>query len=271
VGLPATAGEFREALQGKLAAQCAATDAGYPDNADLVIDDEGRPSLKTHRASHPTETSLALEAALRERMPERTLLSILARTAHWLDRYHRFSPASGSDPKLADPSKRARSPRPPCCGGSRPTPGATLSTRPSARSAAPSGPCSCCGSSPTPSSEGAPPAETNKVESYSNFSSWCRFGNGGVIATNDPAEQEKILKFSTLMTNAVIFHTTVDMTTVIRELIAESWQITPADLAAPSPYVTARIQRFGVYATDEIALTPEPFNAHLGIDLATAS
>lgn len=38
-----------------------------------------------------------------------------------------------------------------------------------------------------------------------------------------------------------------------------------------SPYVTARIQRFGVYATDEIALTPEPFNAHLGIDLAAAS
>jgi hypothetical protein len=38
-----------------------------------------------------------------------------------------------------------------------------------------------------------------------------------------------------------------------------------------APYVTAGIQRFGVYATDEIALTPEPFNAHLGIDLAAAS
>ncbi len=73
-------------------------------------------------------------------------------------------------------------------------------------------------------------AETNKVESYNNFSSWCRFGNAGVIAANDPEEQEKILKFSTLMTNAVIFHTTVDMMTVIRELIAEGWQITPADV-----------------------------------------
>jgi Tn3 transposase DDE domain len=58
------------------------------------------------------------------------------------------------------------------------------------------------------------------------------------------------------MTNAVIFHTTLDMMTVIRELIAEGWQITPADLAVLSPYVTARIQRFGVYATDEIA--PDP-------------
>ena len=35
--------------------------------------------------------------------------------------------------------------------------------------------------------------------------------------------------------------------------------------------MTARIQRFWVYATDEIALTPEPFTVHLGIDLAAAS
>jgi TnpA family transposase len=114
-------------------------------------------------------------------------------------------------------------------------------------------------------------AETNKVESYNRFSSWCRFGNAGVIADNDPDEQEKILKFSTLLTNAVIFHTTVDMMTVIRELIAEGWTITSEDLAVLSPYLTARIQRFGVYATDEIALTPEPFNARLGLDLAVAS
>ena len=114
-------------------------------------------------------------------------------------------------------------------------------------------------------------AETNKVESYNKFSSWCRFGNAGVIAANDPEEQEKILKFSTLLANAVIFHTTVDMMTVIRELIVEGWQVTPEDLAVLSPYVTARIQRFGVYATDEIALAPEPFNARLGIDLAAPS
>jgi hypothetical protein len=28
-----------------------------------------------------------------------------------------------------------------------------------------------------------------------------------------------------------------------------------------SPYLTARIQRFGVYATEEVALVPEPFDA----------
>ncbi|MGH3823618.1 MAG: hypothetical protein ACRDRA_12440 [Pseudonocardiaceae bacterium] len=38
-----------------------------------------------------------------------------------------------------------------------------------------------------------------------------------------------------------------------------------------SPYLTARIQRFGVYTTDEVALTPEPFDARLALDLAAAS
>jgi hypothetical protein len=106
VGLPATATEFRAALQTKLTAPCAKADAGYPDNPDLVMDDAGRPTLKQYRAPAPTETALALEAALKERMPERTLLGILARSAHWLEWWRRFSPASGSDPKLQDPFSR---------------------------------------------------------------------------------------------------------------------------------------------------------------------
>jgi hypothetical protein len=36
-----------------------------------------------------------------------------------------------------------------------------------------------------------------------------------------------------------------------------------------SPYLTMRINRFGVYATDEISIMPEEYDAHLpGIDLA---
>jgi hypothetical protein len=68
-----------------------------------VIGETGKPSLKQFRAAPPTATALALEAALRERMPEQTLLGILARTGHWLEWWRRFSPASGSDPKLTDP------------------------------------------------------------------------------------------------------------------------------------------------------------------------
>ena len=43
-----------------------------------------------------------------------------------------------------------------------------------------------------------------------------------------------------------------------------------ADLAVLSPYLTARIQCFGVYATDEITLTPGAYDAHRGVDLAEA-
>ena len=44
-------------------------------------------------------------------------------------------------------------------------------------------------------------------------------------------------------------------------MIAEGWTITAGDLAVPSPYLTARIQRFGVYASDEIALPPGAYDA----------
>jgi len=70
-------------------------------------------------------------------------------------------------------------------------------------------------------------AATNKVESYNEFSAWLRFGHD-TIERNDPAEQEKIIKFNTLLANCVIFHTALDMTTVLRQLAAEGLEITPA-------------------------------------------
>jgi TnpA family transposase len=74
-------------------------------------------------------------------------------------------------------------------------------------------------------------AATNKGESYHNFSAWCRFGNEGRVRDNDPPEQEKQIKFSTLLTNAVILHTTLDMMSVLRQLAGEGWEIKPEDLA----------------------------------------
>jgi len=106
VGIPGTAAAFRAELQDRLSSRCRATDAMYPDLADFAIDDDGRPSLKQYRAAPPTASGQALALALRDRMPERTLLGILARTGHWLEWWRRFSPASGSDPKLKDPFAR---------------------------------------------------------------------------------------------------------------------------------------------------------------------
>jgi TnpA family transposase len=44
-------------------------------------------------------------------------------------------------------------------------------------------------------------AATNKTEAFNGFSQWIGFGNRGVIADNDPVEQEKAMKFNSLLTN----------------------------------------------------------------------
>ncbi|MGH3803306.1 MAG: Tn3 family transposase, partial [Pseudonocardiaceae bacterium] len=59
------------------------------------------------------------------------------------------------------------------------------------------------------------------VEAYNGFAAWLRFGNGGVIADNDPAEQENTIKFNSLLANCVIFHTALDITEILRQLISE--------------------------------------------------
>lgn len=81
-------------------------------------------------------------------------------------------------------------------------------------------------------------AATNKVESFNRFSQWIGFGNRGVIADNDPVEQEKAMKFNALLTNAVIFHNALDIAEIVRQLLEEGWEIDPEDLAHISPYLT---------------------------------
>jgi TnpA family transposase len=103
-------------------------------------------------------------------------------------------------------------------------------------------------------------AATNKVESYNGFSHWLAFGNNGVLADNDPAEQEKLIKLNTLLANLVIFHNALDIMDVVRKLVAEGWLITADQLGAMSPYIRAHISRFGAYATDDLARQPEAFN-----------
>jgi len=482
-GLPETAQGFTEALRASLTAKAAEVDAGYPDNADLVIDEAtGTPSLKRRQGRDRTASAIALDEAIKERMPERSLLDIVARTASWLGWWHRFGPASGSDPKLADPALRyvlttfayganlgpaqaARHMR----GVSAHELGATANRHFSidklnraladvidaylrldlakvwgdASSVAADGtqldtlidnllaeshiryggyggiayhhvadnyialfshfiPCGVWeavyiiegllanlseaqpdtvhadtqGQSypvfalahlfgfdllprirnwkdlifyrpgadvrythvdqlfgepggnvidwrliethwrdlmqvalsiregklsstlllrrlrteshknnvykafrevgrvirtitllrfvSEPDLRAQITAATNKAESYNGFSEWLRFGSE-VIARNDPVEQEKLVKFNSLLANCVIFHTTLDMTAVVRQLIAEGWSIERDDLAAMSPYLTEGIKRFGEYVLDGLSEEPEAFDPHLDL------
>lgn len=482
-GLPTSAEAFTSALRSRLTEQAAAVDAGYPENTDLVIDEvTGVPSLRRRRGRDRDCEALLLEQAVRQRMPERTLLEILARTAYWLEWWRRFGPASGSDPKLGDPLLRyvlttftyganmgpaqaARHIR----GVSAHELGATAARHfttaklnrasadvvnaylqlelvtawGNATSVAADGtqvdtlidnllaeshiryggyggiayhhvadnyialfshfiPCGVWEavyiiegllkneseaepgtihadthgqSYPVhalahlfgfelltrirnwkdltfyraapdiryahidalfgPAGENAInwqliqthwsdlmqialsiragrlsstlllrrlgtdsrknniykafrelgrvirtitllrfvsepglrqeiTAATNKAEAFNGFSAWLRFGHDA-IERNDPAEQEKIIKFNTLLANCVIFHTALDMTAVLRELAAEGWDLTPAALGSLSPYLTEPIKRFGEYATDGLTIPPAAFDARLNL------
>src|SRR4029450_10453642 len=57
------------------------------------------------------------------------------------------------------------------------------------------------------------------------------------------------------------------MMEVIRQLVAEGWQVTAEDLAQLSPYLTSHILRFGAYATDELHIPPDVFDPALVRDL----
>jgi len=103
---------------------------------------------------------------------------------------------------------------------------------------------------------------TNKVESYNGFAKFLFFGGEGVIADNDPVEQEKAIKYNDLVANAVIFYNVVEQTRIIRSLMRQGWNISREDLAVLSPYITSHVKRFGDYVVDVDAV-PDPYERDL--------
>jgi hypothetical protein len=107
-------------------------------------------------------------------------------------------------------------------------------------------------------------ASTNKVEAYNGFAKWLFFGGSGVIADNDPEEQEKAIKYNDVVANAVIFQNVVDQTAILRELMDEGYPVAREDLAALSPYLTGHIKRFGDYVID-LGAPPQPLDGDLNV------
>jgi TnpA family transposase len=104
--------------------------------------------------------------------------------------------------------------------------------------------------------------ETNKVEAFHGFSGWLCFGGDGVISDNDPEQQEKVIKYNELVTNAVIFQNVVDMTAILRDLNREGYLFDSEDVRFISPYLTSHIKRFGDYIID-LKQSPQPFEGAL--------
>ncbi|WP_411144386.1 Tn3 family transposase [Streptomyces sp. x-80] len=104
---------------------------------------------------------------------------------------------------------------------------------------------------------------TNKAEAYNGFTKWLAFGNHGLLTSRDPEQQEKTVKFLGLVASSVIFSTTVDMTTVLRQMAAEGWSVCGEDLAVISPHRRDNVLRFGDYDTEGLHVPPGAYDPSL--------
>jgi hypothetical protein len=93
-------------------------------------------------------------------------------------------------------------------------------------------------------------ATTNKVESYNGLGKWLSFGGNVLVASNDPDEMEKAVKYNTILTSAVILQNIIDTSDIVNTLIQKGAAITEQDLVLLSPYLVEHIKRFGNYIID---------------------
>ncbi len=110
-------------------------------------------------------------------------------------------------------------------------------------------------------------AATNKAETYNGLTTFLFFGGEGVIAENDPEEQEKRVKYTDLVANAVILQNVADMTRVLHELEREGQPASREAMAALSPYLTRHLKRFGDDVLD-LDTQPAPLDDELATSLA---
>ena len=101
-------------------------------------------------------------------------------------------------------------------------------------------------------------AETSKIETYNDFLDWVCFG-GPVVKSGDPAEQEKQLKYASLVANTVMLSNVADLAPAIADMARDGHPVTPELVAATSPYIREQIRRIGRFTLDVEDL-PAPLN-----------
>jgi TnpA family transposase len=101
-------------------------------------------------------------------------------------------------------------------------------------------------------------AETTKIETYNEFLDWVCFG-GPVVKSGDPVEQEKQLKYASLVANTVMLSNVADLMEVLCAMATDRHPVTADLVASISPYLREHIRRFGKFSLD-MADLPEPLN-----------
>ncbi len=106
LGFAKTAQTFVNNLKSLLIQTAEKVDLNYPNNATLIINDEGEPILKKVTKNEVSPTLKNLEAIIEERMPNYNLIDILKNVDYWTNFTRHFAPLSGSDPKIDNPTER---------------------------------------------------------------------------------------------------------------------------------------------------------------------
>jgi len=88
---------------------------------------------------------------------------------------------------------------------------------------------------------------TNIAERYNQFCEWIRFASGGLMAENDPEEQQKRVRYTDIVANALMLRNVADLTDALEQLKQRGYPVQPEDVAHLSAYMTEHLQRFGEY------------------------
>lgn len=80
-----------------------------------------------------------------------------------------------------------------------------------------------------------------------------------MIKSGDPVEQDKQLKYASLVANTIMLSNVTDLTTVLSSMAADGIPVTPDLVARLSPYTREHVRRFGQYVLDMNDL-PGPLN-----------
>lgn len=98
---------------------------------------------------------------------------------------------------------------------------------------------------------------TNKNESFNGFTKWISFGSDGVIRENNREVQRKMIKYNHLIANTIIFYNVYHMSSILKNLSSESYDINKDIISSLAPYITSHINRFGKYSIDKTIKIPE--------------
>ena len=103
---PTEAEEFVASLKTQLSELSHSIDKLCQQGDVISINEDGEPVLKKVQAKTPSTEAAALEKAILQRMPERSVLDILCNVEHWLNWTRHFGMLSGSEPKVDKPQER---------------------------------------------------------------------------------------------------------------------------------------------------------------------